>query len=394
MAQPPIQVDGVQVEPGSGFTLLIDCEPLTGALRFRDGLVTSPVSLSNLANLSTIAGVSTVGASGSGARYTSIQSALDAVSAASSLTAPNVILVFPGVYTENLTIEKDRVTLIAMGTVSLAPATAAPTVTITAGVSTTPRAVVLRGFTIGQSNDGLACVSIVGGVASTVGSVGIELVDCDLVPTGIGCYTVYGDTVNNVVLRGCRSVGVPGSTVLRLTQCAALTVQGGVIPAVQVDITTASSLPSGTPATYVFQSCQSVGNVLGTFTGTSGFLFSNCPSIGNVTLNGNRTMTGVGCQFGTLALNGTASGALVFSTHGTASGAGFLQESVLVGTTAFVAVDHVDVTFPVAKPSASYTVSLDTGSSTTSWVSAKATTGFTIQFAAPVTLTVAWTVTV
>lgn len=393
MAQPPYRVDALQVEPGSGFTLLIDCEALTGAMRFRDGIVTSPLSLSSLANLSTIAGVATVGASGSGAKYTTIQDALDAVSVASSVTAPNVILVFPGVYTENITINKDRVTLIAMGTVSLAPATVAHTVTITPSVSATPHAVTLRGFTIGQPNDGLACVSIVGGVGSTVGSVAIELADCDLVPTGLGCYTVYADTMDTVILSECRSAGVPVSTSLRTTQCASLIVRGGVIPAVQVDFSTASSLPSQTVSTYVFQGCREVGDVLGTFTGGAGLLFSHCPTVGNVTLNGNRTLTGVGCQFGTLALNGTSSAALVYSTHGTASGAGFLQESVLVGTSAFVGVDHVDVTFPVSKPSASYTVSLDTGSSTTSWVTAKAATGFTIQFAGPVTLDVAWTVT-
>lgn len=391
MAQPPFQADGFQVEPAAVGTRTIDRDPTTGAMRFKDPLLSAYLSLTDLANLATVSGVLTVGKSGAGAKYTTLQAAVNAA-IPTLLGGPMVILVFPGTYTENLTIEKDNLTIIAMGGVVLTPLASAPTVTVQTSVTTTPRNLTLRGLTVLQPNDGQACVSILGGAGSVVGSTGVYLESCTLAPSGIGCYTVYADTVRNIFLTNCDSTGVPSSTVLRTIQCLSLVVIGGVIPAVQSSYTTAGSVPGGAALTYEFVGCRSVGNILGTFSGASGLRIANCPVVGNVTMNGDRALTLVGSAIGTVTANGTSAVNVVYSSHGTASGAGTLAENLLTGTTDFVGVDNVDVTFPIARPSASYSVSLDAGVATQPWVTAKATTGFTIQFPAPVTLTVAWTV--
>ena len=110
MPQPNFQVDGLRIEPGSGQTLTITRDAATGSLRFTDAVVTGGINLSSLAGLGTIAGVLVVGASGTGAQYTTVQSAIDAVPASASLSDPYVVLVMPGVYSENLVIEKAGMT--------------------------------------------------------------------------------------------------------------------------------------------------------------------------------------------------------------------------------------------------------------------------------------------
>ena len=244
MAQPPFQADAFQIEPGSGQTLTLSRDATTGAMVFKDTLVPSGITLSNLANLSTVTGVLTVGKGGTGAKYTTIQAALNAVPTSSSSTSPYVILVFPGVYTETLSWTKDGVSLIGLGRVVLQPVGATPVVSILAAVASTPLRALLKDLTIIQANDGLACVSLVGGVGSTVGSLGIVLEGCDLQPTGIGGYTVYGDTINSLTLLNCRSDGVPSSASLRTTQCTGVRVLGGSQPLVQVDYNSAGILPS------------------------------------------------------------------------------------------------------------------------------------------------------
>ena len=392
MPQPNYQVDGLRVEPGSGQTLTITRDSATGSLRFVDAVVTGGINLSDLAGLGTVAGTLIVGASGTGAGDTTVQSAIDAVPANASLSNPYVILVMPGVYTENLEIEKAGITVQGLGRAVIQAATASGTVTVQGAVASVPTSLTLRNLTIVNANNGEACVDILGGAGSTVGADGIILDGCDLQPTGVGGYTVYADTVNYITLTGCQATGVPATASLRVNQCAGFTALNSVLPAVQADYTTAGSVPSVVGSAYTLSGCQSVGNVLSTLTNAGSLTVSGCLSVGNLTLNGNQTLSVTTSSVGNVTVNGTTAATIKNSTRGTAAGAGSLLEPQVSGLTGFSAVSTQTVTFPVARPNTNYTVALDTGLTTASRVTNKLTTSFDIVFVAPVTTTVYWTV--
>jgi hypothetical protein len=162
MPQPPFLIDQLQVEPGSGQTLLINRDSTTGSLKFTDAVVTAGVLLKDLISLNSVTGVYIVGAGGSGADYTTIQDALDAVPNTSSPSSPSLVLVLPGEYTENLTVGKDGVALIGLGGVYLQNSGASDTVTVTATPGATPENVVLRGLTVTNDQVGFACVKVDG----------------------------------------------------------------------------------------------------------------------------------------------------------------------------------------------------------------------------------------
>ena len=392
MAQPNFQVDGLRVEPGSGQTLTLTRDSATGSLRFVDAVVTGGINLSDLAGLGTVAGTLIVGSSGTGAKYTTVQSALDAVPANASLSNPYVILVMPGVYTENVVVEKAGITVQGIGRAVIQAAAASGTITVQEAVASIPTSLTLRNLTIVNAYNGEACVDLVGGAGSTVGAGGIVLDGCDLQPTGVGGYTVYADAVNYVTLTGCQATGAPATASLRVNQCAGLTATNSILPAVQADYTTAGSIPSVVGSAYTLSGCPSVGNVLSTLTSAGSLTVSGCPTVGTVTVNGNRTLTVSGSSIGNLTVNGTTAATLKNSSRGTLAGAGTVLESQVSGSKAFAASNTETVTFPVARPNANYTVALDTGINTVSRVDNKLATGFDIVFTAPVTTTVYWTV--
>lgn len=391
MAQPNIQADGVRIEPGSGETLTITRDSTTGSLRFVDAVITGGINLKDMAGLSTIAGVLIVGKSGSGAGYTTVQSAITAVPADASLTSPYLVLVMPGVYSENVTIEKAGITLLGLGRVVITAAGASPTITVQSSVSTTPTSLILKGLTIAQPNAGQACVSLVGAAASTIGVDGVVLDGCTLTASGVGSYTVLATTVNLITLRNCESTGSSGTASVRASQCALLDIEGGTHPAVQADYSTAGTLPSVAGSLYTLSGCIT-GNVQSTLTSGGALTIDGC-SVGNVAMYGNRTLVVSGSTVGNLSLNGTTATTLKFSSRGSVAGPGTLSEPVTTGSVPFTGSASESVVFDVPRASGTYGVSLDTGNVTPSYVSAKSATGFTVTFSSPVTTTVYWNVT-
>lgn len=391
MTQPNIQVDGVRIEPGSGETLTITRDITTGSLRFVDAVITAGINLKDMAGLSTIAGVLIVGKSGAGATYTTVQSAIAAVPADASLTNPYLVLVMPGVYSENVVIEKAGITVLGLGRVVITAAGASPTVTVQSSVSTTPTSLTLRDITIVQPNAGQACVSLVGAATSTIGVDGVLLDGCTLTASGVGSYTVLADTVNTLVLRGCGSSGSSGTASLKVSQCARLDINGGSHTAIQADYNTAGTIPSVVGSLYTLSQCIT-GNVQSTLTAGGALTLDGC-SAGNIAMYGNRTVVVSGSTVGNLSLNGTTAATLKFSSRGSVAGTGTLSEPTTTGTLPFVASATESVLFDVPRASGTYVVGLDTGESTSSYVSAKSTTGFTVTFTSPVTTTVYWTVT-
>ena len=391
MTQPGFQVDSLRVEPGSGQTLTISRDNTTGSLRFVDNVVPAGLNLVQLSGLSTVAGVLVVGTAGSGAQYTSLQAAHDAVPVTASLTNPYLVLVMGGVYTASLNITKAGITFQALGRVVIQPSAAVPCITVQGAVSSTPTSLTLRGLTLIQTGNGLACLSLQGGATSTVGSEGIIVDGCTLLPTGVGGFTVDAQAVNYVTLLNCQTQGVPVSASMRVQQCAGLTVVGGTIPAAQMDYDTTGAIPSVAGSSYALSGCVSVGNIQSTLQG-AGSLAVQTTVTGNVTMNGNRTLSVQGSSVGNLVLNGTTAATLTNSTRGTVAGTGTLSETQSSGTKAFAASATETVTFDVARPNANYTVTLDTGVVTSVYAINKSVAGFDIVFSGPVTTTVRWTV--
>jgi hypothetical protein len=391
MVQPAFQADALQIEPSSGQIITITRDAPTGSMRFRDAVVTAGVNLSDLASLSTVAGALIVGKSGSGAKYTTIQAAINAVPITSSVTNPFVILVFPGVYTENVLLSKDGVSIIGLGRVAVVAAAGTPTIEIMSSVSSTPKMALLQGLRV-ENSFSVECVYVCGGAASLVASQGVTLQDCDLVATGAGGFVFRADTVNNVSLFGCRSDESDPTAALKVVQTASLTVAGGTLQLVQADYNSAGVIPSVAGSAYRFDGVRKMGNVLSTLSGAGSLNLAGCPQVGNITLNGDRTGTVLSSTVSNLVLGGTSAMTLFASRRGTVAGSGTLDEPSLSGTTVFAAVASVPVVFAVPRSSATYTVALDTGVLAASTVSAKTAAGFTIDFALPQVTTVYWTV--
>ena len=202
MAQPPWLVDVLQIEPGSGDTITIDRDSTDGAMQFVDAVVTSGVLLPNLVGIRNITGVFVVGRAGDGAAYTTVQSALDAIPASSTALVPSLVLVMPGVYTEDLTLTRDGVYIVGLGGAKLVNLTGTHTLPIKAESTSTPQNVLLKGLEIENTHAGDACVYVLGADTFASGTV-----DVDNAPLTAGD-TI---TVGGVVLTGVSGTRTSGS---------------------------------------------------------------------------------------------------------------------------------------------------------------------------------------
>lgn len=395
MAQPPFQVDALQIEPGSGDTLTIDRDATAGSMQFIDAVLTSGVLLSNLVGLRNITGVGIVGRAGTGAQYTAIQDAVDAVSAAADIDAPALILVLSGVFTENLTIQKDGIVIRGLGHVKITPSNlASPTITVSTAVATTPNFLRLQNLVVEHTEDGEVCVSISGGASSQVGSTGIYIDDCTLVASGVATYQVDADTVNNVYIRGGTWAGSSTSSICQAANCALLHVSDvDVTQNFEVSYDTTAARPQTTTSEYRLQNLGSTRNVLSSLSGAGSLTLNNCPSVGTVGQAGDRALAANYSRLGALTLDDTTAGTLVATTRGVAAGNGTLQEQSYTGSVVFAAegVAGKTVTFEVDQPDTNYVISLDWTGTETMRVSSKATASFIITTSGNITGTVYYT---
>ena len=222
MPQPPFLVDEIQIEPGSGDTLTVSRDPSDGALKFVDAVLSAGVLLPQLVGLRNITGVFVVGRAGDGAPYTSIQSALDDVPAASSAAAPSLILVLPGVYAENVTVERDGVYLVGLGGATIQNSGISDTVEISASQDATPLNVLLKGLRIENSQDNQACLRVLGADTFATGTV-----------TVVTAPLTLGDQVE---VGGVTLTGVAGT---RTSGANDFSVSGGTQAAIAAEIAAA-----------------------------------------------------------------------------------------------------------------------------------------------------------
>lgn len=393
MTQGPFKVDALQIEPGSGQTLLVTRDPTTGSLKFTDVPNPSGILLSDLANLSTISGVAIVGKAGSGAKYTTIQAAINAVPAGTGITNPFLILVFPGVYTEQVTVNKDGITIFGMGMPTIAAPSSGATVILQAGVTTVPRFFQMTGVRVVNTYGTQPCLDLIGSSSSTVGLDGITLTNCLMVPAA-GGYSIRASTINYLtVVNSDLSLGDP-TAIVRASQCARITLSGCRLPPTQMDYDSAGVVPSDSTSAYVVTNCPKVGALQSTLNGVGSLTVNGCPSVVSLAMYGNRVASINGSDIlGALGINGTTAVSLRGSSKGSVSGSGTLTEASTRGSAVFAGVLFVDVTFPVQKTNPNYQVNLDCDVYTSTGIRVvnKLVTGFRIEFTAPQTTTVYWT---
>lgn len=418
MAQDPIKVDQIQVEPGAVGVRLLDRDPGTGSLRLRDGVVSAPLNLIQLAGLRNITNVRVVGKSGDGAAFTTIQSALDTVPANSSAANPYLVLVLPGKYTETVNIVRDGVFLVGLGEVTLESALEATpdaagndhTLIISAQLGTTPLTCHIEGFRITNVHTNKACVRIVGGAASTLLSDACRILRCRLsANAAAGNRAVWAATAGNLVVDSCEIQGGNQSLTL-LQEMNSVAVRdtshlssfvfryevGQPEPAIgsgHLFVSQCVDLGSGTalvPAISIDCDGAGVAELLSVhMTPTSRILFS-----------GGRTHSAEGCTLGVVSLAETVTlsttNTRIASLLAPNAGAVFKVDAKR-GSTAFVASDSEAVVFDIPAPDALYDVALELSgrpaNDESPWVTGKAATGFTINFATNQTLSVGWKAT-
>lgn len=286
MPQPPFQLDVLQVEPGSGDTLTISRDSAAGSMKFVDAVTTSGVLLQNLMGMRNISGVFVVGKTN--APYTTIQDALDAIPETSSAALPSLVYIMPGVYTENLTLQKDGVFIQGFGAV-LTNSGDSDTLTISVSSTVVPKAITLKGLEIRCTQDGKSCIKAIGAQNFAQGTVQV-----------INAPLAAGDTltINGVVLSG-----VAG---LRTSGLDNFSVSGGTPDTIAADIYAALTDTSNSFTTVVTSSV--VGDTITVKSPTAGSggnsitLASSTTPGGGFTLSG-ATLTG-GSSAGTTALNG------------------------------------------------------------------------------------------
>ena len=413
MPQDPLLVDQIQLEPGSGDTLLIR-RAADGSIEFVDAVVTGGITLQQLAGLQSVCGMKTVGKSGAGAQYTTIQAALDAVPAMAGPLEPYVILIGPGVYQETVNIVRDWVTLVGLGGVVIESAETTPngpgayhTVVVQADLGTIPKYTLLRDITVHNHHNNFACVRIVGAAASEVGDTGTWINNCDLqaVASG-GNRQVWATSMNTLEVRGGSFTSSTAISSVLVQECARFVMDGVAdVMAVQVDYDTGGTLPN-TPGSYCrLHGCGDLGftstlnpPVSSTLVGAGSLVLSNCGRTGDVRFGGNRSFTVVGTNTGDLDLQDAVTVELVGSKRGTLTAAGgvTLEEPVQQGSVSFAAASSEAVALPATAPDTNYQVSLELDQAPAAqevpWIAGKTTAGFTINFTGNQTLVASWTV--
>lgn len=389
MPQEPILVDAISIAPGEVGTRTIDRDPSDGSIRIVDPANPSGVKVCDLAGMRSIENVFVVGKDGCGAQYNTIQDALDAVPATSSLTAPSLVFVLPGVYSEQVTIEKDGVWLYSPGGAVIDAPAAGATLVVQSSVSSTPNFLRLQNLRINNDYDGEPCINLVGGALSTIGSIEVGVYDCDLVATGAGGFQIRANTVNAVRVQG-GTWGGHATSLARITQCHRFSLRNvDQVVSLQMDYDTGNPAPSLTGSEYVVSGVAQTGNTLSTLVGAGSLTMGSLLGGGNLTVGGDVGFAAVGCEFGDVVVNDTAALRLRgCARSATIAGAGTLEEDFQEGTISFAASASEAVVFPVDHPDSDYRVVYETELTEPIATTSPTASGFTTTFASPQTTTV------
>lgn len=228
-----------------------------------------------------------------------------------------------------------------------------------------------------------------GGVDSETGLDEIQLLNCDIVASGVGGYQVDAQFVNNIMIRG-GSWFVSSSTSQTYFSQVANVILSDIdwMNDVQSSYLTSLDLPASPQGDLVLHNCRRVGNVITNHEGGGEVTFTYCGSIGNVTVNGDRDFTASWCLISDILIEDTVSARLVDTRRNSLGGAGTptVMEKTLVLQDSVVAAVSATVTFDRDQPDTNYFVSCDVPTAgVVANVTSKTVTGFTVTFSAPVT---------
>lgn len=406
MPQPPHLVDAVQIEPGttdSGGPRIIERDTTTGDLLFKSPQHPVGVTLSKLAGQASVENVLIVGSGGAGSEFSSIQDALDRIPVGSSSSDPWVVLVYPGVYREDVVIEKDGVAIVGIGRVQVEDATAGGhTITIRAGESSSPQWCWLENLRIRNTNPGKACVLIDGNSSLSLGVERIRLQGCDYVAEGLDGHQIlaFGTHIVEVYEGTCQDSIL--ATSISVAQCNQFLMHDvRVLRDISMSYDTALLSGSDYSAYYTPPDAENhykiarsdqVGDVEVSIDGAGGFTLAYCQTVGDVDLSGDRVMTVVGSRLGDVGMDGPT--LRMFSSSRTeVTGSGVLSEERTTGSVTFAASSSENVSFDIDQPDTSYEVFIDSPTSARPWATTKTTNGFTINFSSNQSATVFWRVT-
>lgn len=412
MAQDPLQVDALQVNgdtsTGSRRIEAVNSagNPEDGAMLLLDAQVPTGIKLADLAGLQQVANVYLVGLSGlgvskesDGTAYNTIQAALDAITVAKTADDPALVLVAPGLYTENLTVEKDGIEIRGLGRVVIRNSGVADTITVTSGLGT-PLGFRLRDVRVENTADARACVLLDGGIGSTIGTEVIELINVDLVATGIGTFQLDADTVNNVRIVGGNWEGGSSTSVCRVLQCASLEVEGvSNANRFLLGYDSGGDIPSLVTSEYSLQDVDLADTLVSDLDGV-GSLEVRDSVVGDTTLNGDRPVRMRDVETGTLTLNDTVALTFIGGTHGALAGAAgsSMAEAHIDGELTYAATASESFVFDAPQPDVDYNVLIEVENVPAAATDIpapqnKTTTGFDIDFGAAQTQTVRFSVT-
>jgi len=410
--QSPFLVDQVQIEPGEAGDRYIR-RAADGSIEFVDAVVTGGITLSQMSGLRSIGKLLVVGKDGAGAEYTTVQSALDAIPATSSVTDPYFVLIGPGVYKETINIARDGVHLFGFGAILQSLDEDNPngpgayhTIVIQSALGTTPTWVTLNNLRITNVHDNFAVIRIAGAAASQVGEEAIRLIDCHLIAyAAAGNRPIHADIINKVIMQGGSMTGSDDLSLVLMQDCAELTLSGVQdVPNLQFDYDSGNPLPSLTGSICRLIGCGQLGSgtlspqVQGEFIGDGHMDIVGCTGGADVTFGGDQTASVRGSEVGIVNIGASVAVSFSGSKKGVVnhSGTATLEEETQRGTKAFAASSVESVTFVSPQPDALYTVSIETdaqpNNDESAWITNKTASGFDINFTTNQTLGVTWTV--
>jgi hypothetical protein len=211
----------------------------------------------------------------------------------------------------------------------------------------------------------LSGATLTGGGAggSEVALVGVDILDCDLVASGVGTYQVRANTVNNVRVQGGTWRGSSSTSLSTAVNCAAFRVSGVEwVNDFELAYDTGNDQPATLTSEYFVKDCGRANDFTVNLVGLGSMALDNVPSVGDLTLGGGRPMAVDYCRVGDVSLSGTMAATFAETTRGTlvtAAGSPTMAESTLVGSVAFAASALETVTFDALQPDMSYGVFLD-----------------------------------
>jgi len=384
----PFETDVIQFNANGGNTIVVSSD-LNGNMTFQDGVVSSAISLVDLAGLESASSVFVVGK-----KYTTIQDALDAVSVTSSVSNPSVILIPAGIYNESISIEKDGLHIIGLGLVEITGVAGTSSVSIIDTGAAIPLSVKFQNITISKSEDAERALSIVGTDGTNLGLGGLVFENCHIKGTGVGTFALYVNIANKILIEGGSTTGSSATAKFSVAQCSEFIVRDSrEIPNVELSYDNTTDKPSTLTSIYSFTRNDLCGDFLVSLLGVGSLSVSSC-TIGDLSIDGTQTLNLIECDSENLTVSGTTVATMTEVAYTTLLGD--VTATLILdkerGTATFLNETTKTVSLPLTYPNTSYMVLLDSPTLDRPYVSNKTTTSFDIVFSGNTTTDVLYQV--